>query len=309
LIHKYRNRTAFFVGAVIFFVLLQLLSSFVWTVEVSGNSTVPDSKIIQNCRKIGVYEGVFKNKIDAKPAAQELLLNTPELAWAAFNIEGSKVTVDVTEVKNPVLQEKGLPSNLVSNAEGIVEKIDVTSGNVLVKVGDSVAKGEVLVSGITETLNSTVFVASSGSVTARINETVVEEGTFYDTVYVSTQKTESRSVAEILGFRIPLYIGKEKGKFNTELKKSQLEILGKRLPFRLYTKKYNFIKKETIKYSEDELKERLRDKIKARLEKSGRKNFEVITERIKINDKGITLEQDISAVINIAEEKKIIVKQ
>ena len=65
-----------------------------------------------------------------------------------------------------------MPTNLKAAADGIIKRIDVTSGNCIVKVGDTVAKGDILVSGMEERADGTKFVHSAGRVTAVIEREV-----------------------------------------------------------------------------------------------------------------------------------------
>ena len=173
--HRYRKRWGFILGAVIFICILQFLSLYIWSIEVEGNKLVKSNEILSDCQKIGVFEGMRKSKISPKNAAGRLLLLNDKLAWCAFNIEGSVITVNVTETKNMTNGKDNNPSNLIAKEDGIITKIDVNSGNTVVKVGDAVAKGDIIVSGIVESMNSTAFVHSSGSVEAVIQKTFTKK--------------------------------------------------------------------------------------------------------------------------------------
>ena len=54
----------------------------------------------------------------------------------------------------------------MATADGIIKKMDIVSGNSVVKVGQAVKKGDLLVSGIIETVDGTRFVKSKGTVLA-----------------------------------------------------------------------------------------------------------------------------------------------
>ena len=153
LLNKYRLRMAFFAGAVLFFCILYFMSMFVWRIDVVGNKTVSEKEILAACHNLGIHEGTFKGKITPKVDAQRLLLQVDGLAWASLNIEGCILTVDVTEIRNEnTLEEE--PCNILASCDGIIKKIDVTSGNVLVSVGD-MEKSNVFTVAWTGIINST----------------------------------------------------------------------------------------------------------------------------------------------------------
>ena len=235
-INRYKRRFGIFAGIVIFFAVLQFMSGFIWIIEVEGNKTVTDREILAICKDLGIKTGVKRNSIDTKNTPQDLLLKTDKLSWGSFNIEGCKLTVNVTEIV-PKTEDNTVATNLKAAKDGIIEKIDVTSGNPVVKVGDIVKKGDLLVSGITETMRDTKFVHSIGTVTAKTEETITLFEPFIKKTETLTGKTAKRRVLEIFGIKIPLYIGKEKGNFKTETDCKNLKLLSQNIPIKIYTKK------------------------------------------------------------------------
>jgi len=309
IINRYKNRFGLLVGTVLFFLVIEFLSSFIWGIEVYGNSIVDTKKILKDCNSIGISEGVKIANINPKNYAQRLLLKSNGLAWASLNIEGCIVNVNVTEIKNQPDKQSELPSNLVSTDEGIIKLIDVTSGNVLVSVGQAVKKGEVLVSGIYEKMSSTVFVPSRGSIDATVYKTLSLNGDFDRVDTINTQQTKTRRSIKIFNFKIPLYIDKLNGEYIKESEINRISIYGKKLPIYIHNDKYNFTYKKNSTLSEEELKVELREKIKKQLESDNYKNFTVIRESVENTPTGIILTQEITAEKNIAEVKNISVKQ
>ena len=303
--HRYRKRVGFLLGAVLFFSILQFLSLFVWSIEVVGNKNVKSEEILSLCRKVGVCEGVKKSQISPKNTAGRILLLADNLAWCSVNVEGSFVTINVTETKNIPSENDTKPSNLIANEDGIITKIDVKSGNTTVKVGDAVAKGDILVSGIIEGMSSTSFVHSSGSVQAKIEKIFIEKADFYVAENTPTDKAKKQVDLEILGLKIPLYFRKIKGHFVTEKSYKGLEILGKELPFSKTVTTYRFTKKQNIKRSEAELKELLKDDILEQIKIYGDKNYVIKDEEYIITEKGIELKITAIITTDIASEKFI----
>ena len=301
-INRYKRRFGIFAGIVIFFAVLQFMSGFIWIIEVEGNKTVTDREILAICKDLGIKTGVKRNSIDTKNTPQDLLLKTDKLSWGSFNIEGCKLTVNVTEIV-PKTEDNTVATNLKAAKDGIIEKIDVTSGNPVVKVGDIVKKGDLLVSGITETMRDTKFVHSIGTVTAKTEETITLFEPFIKKTETLTGKTAKRRVLEIFGIKIPLYIGKEKGNFKTETDCKNLKLLSQNIPIKIYTKKFIFVKKENLTRDYNELCQQLRE----RLEKESKtKNFNVKTKDFTQNENGVTLTAVVTKTEDITYSENLI---
>ncbi|MBR4072897.1 MAG: sporulation protein YqfD [Clostridia bacterium] len=309
IINRYKKRSGILVGVVLFFLIINFLSSFIWCIEFSGNEAVKEDTLISHCQSIGIYEGIRKDKIDAKNDSQRLLLKSSGLAWAAFNIEGCVLTVDVTEIKNPEDSNTKSPCNLIATDDGIIKKIDVTSGNVLVTVGQAVSKGEILVSGIYENMYSTVFVPSKGTVSAKVYRTASAEGDFTIENSVENGKLKKQYMLEVFNIKIPLFIRNINGKFNSKLHTENLYIMEKKLPLKIYEKNFYFTEKRKETLSEEALLNKLRKDIEKQLESEGYIDFTVTNETAEKTDKGIILTQEIETVKNIAEIKIINLEQ
>ena len=300
IINRYRKRFGIPAGAALFFCYLYFMSAFIWTVEVNGNKTVPASEILAVCETIGIKEGVLKSKINPQIAKQELLLSQDGLAWASVNIEGSLASVNVTETKEKE-QDNNTATNLKAAADGIITKIDVTSGNCVVKVGDTVAKGQLLVSGVIERESSTRFVHSSGSITARTEREITVSADFKRTVSEKTGEIKKRSVLSFFGIKIPLYLGGVKGSFESRTDTKEAELLGKTLPIRLTTKYFQMTAEKQVTLSEKELLKELDELLKNRVKGENIDIFEVKNRQYDETEDGITLKAVISAEENIAE--------
>ena len=300
IINRYKRRFGIPAGAALFFCFLYFMSAFIWTEEVNGNKTIPASEILAVCETIGIKEGVLKGKINPQIAKQELLLSQDGLAWASVNIEGSLASVNVTEAKEKE-QDNSTATNLKAAADGIITKIDVTSGNCVVKVGDTVAKGQLLVSGVIERENSTRFVHSSGSITARTEREITVSADFKRTVSEKTGEIKKRSVLSFFGIKIPLYLGSVKGGFESRTDTKEAELLGKTLPIRLTTKYFQMTDEKQVTLSKKKLLKELDELLKNRVKGENIDIFEVKNRQYDETEDGITLKAVISAEENIAE--------
>ncbi len=249
-IKKYYKRIGVFAGLIVFVAFLQIMSGFIWVIDVVGNKTVTSSEIISVCGELGIKAGVRKAKINAKADAQELLLKMDKLAWGSLNIEGCKLTVNVTEIKEKT-EDNSVATNLKASADGKITHIDVKAGNCLVKVGDMVTAGDVLVSGIIENESGTRFVHSIGEIIAETETAVMLEEKLKKEITYPTGKTKTKCVLEFFTIKIPLYIGSEKGDYTTLFTEKETRLFSQKLPIKLYFKKFVFERTEQLQLDYD----------------------------------------------------------
>ena len=304
---KYKNRVGIFLGFIIMAAILWALSQRVWIISVTGNKKIPDDKILAICDEVGIKKGIKKNKTEPKRKRQELLLKADGLSWAAINIEGCKLTVNVSETKKKDGVES--PCNLNASADGIIKKINVSAGNCLEKNGDTVKRGDVLVSGILELADSTHFVKSIGEIMAETTRSITVEGSFNRQSVNLTGKNKAKSVLEIFGVKIPLYLGKEYREYTSELKAKNLKLFETELPITLYSRKFSFIERQNVTVNEKKLKEELNQKVEDYLKSEGVQEYNVINQSYKQTDEGICLTVIVKAMENIAKPQLIIIEK
>lgn len=128
-------------------VLSAFSGHYVWFVRVSGNRQVSDTQIRALLREAGVYVGACFDRIDIDRAEATLLLGAQELSWVTVNRSGTVAEVQVRERQTAPAAEGGY-ANVVASRTGVVEYVRLTSGNAVVRAGDVVQKGEVLISGL-----------------------------------------------------------------------------------------------------------------------------------------------------------------
>ena len=301
---KYNKRLGLLVGAIIFIAFLKIMSGFIWVIDINGNELVTSSQILSACKEIGIKEGVKRSSIHTKTDRERLLLKLDKLAWASLNIEGSRLGVNVTERKKAEADATA-PSNLKATADGIIKKIDIVSGNCLVKTGDAVKKGDVLVSGVIEKLSGTHFVKSQGTITAETVEEIKLEGKYKTEKTINSGEQKTKKVLEIFSIKIPLFLGEEKGEYKTYKDTKALSFLGKDLPLRIHSKTFHFYEKYKFTYS----KEQLETELRKQLEKKLAKGSSITQSNISETADGLIITALISNTKNIAAEEKMLISQ
>lgn len=145
---RFRKRYAFWVGMGLSMAAVCVLSSFVLTIEVKGNTTVPTAQILTELRRQGLGIGTFGPGLDERTVGNKVLLQLPQLSWLSINLYGTRAEVLVREaVEAPELVDAQEYGDVVARASGIVTKVEALTGEAVVKVGDTVLEGETLISG------------------------------------------------------------------------------------------------------------------------------------------------------------------
>lgn len=145
---RFKKRYAFWVGMGLSMAAVCVLSSFVLTVEVKGNTTVPTAQILTELRRQGLGIGTFGPGLDERTVGNKVLLQLPQLSWLSINLYGTRAEVLVREaVEAPELVDAQEYGSVVARASGIVTRVEALTGEAVVKVGDTVLEGETLISG------------------------------------------------------------------------------------------------------------------------------------------------------------------
>jgi|GEM_PF-333872 len=155
----FRRRMGFFTGALIFILSLYIMSSFVWFVEVGGNKKVEPSKILLTAAKHGVYQGSAKWNFSRTEVEEAMLRDLNELSYVKIDIRGVKARIQVVEKILPKTDISG-PCHIVATRDGVIEEVLALDGQVSVKPGDVVKKGDILISGVVFPEKSPYIVSS-----------------------------------------------------------------------------------------------------------------------------------------------------
>lgn len=157
--------------ALLFGIFLSLfLSRVVWDVRVTGNERLGTDEIVGMLEDVGVGVGSFWAITDTERAEADLLLMSEELAWVQINRRGTVLYVEVREReggKDGISAPTYASSNIVASRSGVIEEITVKSGFAVVKAGDVVKEGDLLIMGVQSGVGGSEFVRAEGRVIAR----------------------------------------------------------------------------------------------------------------------------------------------
>lgn len=150
MLHKYRKRKLIFalIGLLVFFSIS--FSTFIWDIDVVGNTYVTNEQIITALHESGVYVGKSKIGLDKKKVINNFRVELQDITWAGLEIDGTKATIKVvekTKIDEENIQNTKL-GDIVADKSGIITKIVPENGTAKFKAGSYVEEGTVLIEGI-----------------------------------------------------------------------------------------------------------------------------------------------------------------
>lgn len=196
---------------VLLFGLLLILLFSLWVptriffVEVEGEGSIPVAQILYAAEQSGLRFGVSRRALRSEQIKNAMLEALPQLQWVGVNTRGccAVITVRPRQASVEALPD-AVVSSIVADCDGIVRDVTVRKGNGLCVPGQTVKKGEVLISAFTDCGLCVQATRADGEVYAETERrlTVVSP-----TVY------RQRTKISASGKKISLIIGKKRINF------------------------------------------------------------------------------------------------
>ena len=186
---KYKKRKALLLGIVTGCLMIYVMSLFIWNISIEGQSYYTEEAMLTYLKEQGVFCGILKSKIDCKNIEEKIRLSYPDIGWVSVEMEGTSLNLKMVETNMPVPYEMiDVPSHLVASHKGKIVSIMTRSGTPLVKKGDEVEKGDVLVSGVLEILDDNSEVKNKEAVVADADIRLQTEYQYEDVLELEIQK-------------------------------------------------------------------------------------------------------------------------
>lgn len=146
--HRYRKRKLFFIGILLFILIIFLMSLFIWDIRVEGNYSRTTEMILSFLEKNEIEYGMKKSDICCEDIEKMLRANYNDITWASARVEGTCLIIEIKENEIDLNEEvQDEVTDLVASDDGVIMNIVTRNGKPLVKNGDTVSAGQVLISG------------------------------------------------------------------------------------------------------------------------------------------------------------------
>ena len=306
---KNRRKIGFCFGFIFIALFSVFMNLFIWEINVIGNENTPTEDIIKSVNEMGLFTGTLKSKHFVQDIEWYVFRENPGLASVEINIQGSVANILISErAEEPkMVSDDDVPINIVASKYGVIEKVSVYDGQGVVKPGDAVMKGDLLVSAVYEDSHKKLTLKHArADIIAKTDYNIKVEFPLIETVYQKGRKKNTVYDIDFLGKNF--VFGKNNNSKDLPFEKNinQISFFGIELPVRLEKTEYFNVKANNITYSFEEGKNAAFSLL---LEKEAEEMAEMeiisrkITEKAK-NNKYI-IEAEYIVLMNIAEEQPI----
>ncbi len=188
------------------FLILFLFSSFlVWDVRVEGVGVDTEEQIKEELELAGLKIGKPWFKINKNDVETKLLLKSESVSWVNINRRGTVAYVSVIEkVIHDEQEEKSGYANVIAERDCIIEEITVSSGYAVVKPGDTVQAGQILISGVFPSELGGGLCYAEGNVVGRYTDEISVSVPRYREEKIPTDKKTSSLNINFFGFSLKL---------------------------------------------------------------------------------------------------------
>lgn len=149
LVYKINRRKGIAIGFFLFILLLYMLSSMIWRIDVIGTEKIPKSEVLNAAEQVGIKIGAFKWRLDQLEDLQyELQKSVDDASWIGIKFDGVVVKITVVEKVRSEQPKTEYPRHLVAKKKAVIQKYTAEKGQPKIAVHQLVNKGDILISGI-----------------------------------------------------------------------------------------------------------------------------------------------------------------
>ncbi len=306
------RRPGLLIGLFLSIVLSVILSGTVWDVRIDGNERLGEEQVISALRSEGVFVGARISGYDKHELEAGVRSSTPDIAWISVNRRGTVLYVSLIERENIISPEEPSDSpefsNIVADKDGVITDISVSSGTAMVKIGDVVRRGDILISGVIETESGTVMTRAEGSVMAEQSTEIVTE--IPQNYTVRNEKKTSLRIFALKIFNFSVNIFKKYGNPPTycDIIETEKEcVVGEnvRLPLAFIRVYYREYEECVLERTENELISEAEKALKEELSALSSAEITALRSSGGFTDSGYRLRTDVVFIGEIGEEREI----
>jgi len=306
---KYRKRYGIYAGAFLCSAVIALSTHFVWRIDVVGNDIMTDSEVLMLLDEFGVGVGSYIPKIDIEYIQHITASRDRRIAWISLNRTGTVISVEIMERK-AYGDKDTTPVNIVASRDGQIESIEVYDGTSVVNVTDTVRKGDLLISGITDgNAYGLRKIAADGKIMARVSETVRAEVFFTNTEKRYTGRIKEKNTLFFFGKNINLYINSRISmeKYDIMISRKNMHMWdGTVLPAGIETVGYLEYDYETVSYSQKEALDKAIEDISQGVQNAiGEGELLSRSQSVEFTDESCVIECELYYLCDIAEKLPI----
>lgn len=134
-------------GTIAFLTIVLLSNDVIFGLEFSGSGAVFERRAREVLRTYGVCEFSRFSAVDFNQAAKGLLKSDDKFSFVSVKRKGSRIAIELVASTQPIKTVEENSDGLTADVDGVVKEVKVYRGTAIVKEGDSIKKGDLLVGG------------------------------------------------------------------------------------------------------------------------------------------------------------------
>ena len=170
-LHRYKKRKIFVAFLILIAVGIYTSSMYIWNVEIQVEENLTLENIQEDLSELGLKRWVRKTKVDTDKIINQLRLKRNNISWVGIDLKGTNAIVKAVKAdEKPELIDNSDFCNIVAKKSGVITNIIAQKGTAMVKAGDEVVEGQILIAGFMEgKYTDKRYVHSLGEVQAKIS--------------------------------------------------------------------------------------------------------------------------------------------
>lgn len=196
-VQRTKKRKIFVLGLLICLLFWMLSAQYIWDIEIEGNYSLTEDVLLDYLENQGVHTAMKKEKLQIDELEKNLREEYDIITWASLKIDGTTLIIQLKE--NEMIeydQESQSKQDIVAAKDGVIVYMITRKGVPQAAVGDTVEKGQILVSGAVPVYNEDATVRKYQYCEADAD------------ILISYEKTVS--VEKKIAYQEKVYSGKEK---------------------------------------------------------------------------------------------------
>ena len=310
-VKKYKKRKFFFIFLLLIILTIILLSNFIWNIEIEGDIDIPKEEILELAKSEGLDIGKRKGAVDTKAVINKIRLERDDISWVGIEIDGTNAIIKLVKAdEKPEIINDDEYCNIVADKNAMILKVSAQNGTTLVKEGDIVTNGDIIVAGWMEgKYTGKQYVHAQAEIQAKVWYTTTEKVYLKETEKVETGQIEYSYSVKINNFQINLPKSLPKfQKYDTIEEDKKLKLFSNfYLPFELVKYTYKEYEEKPLIHSFEEAKQIGIDRAKESLqEKIDGK--EILDKQVKVRTETDYIEVEVTYEVkeNIGIKEKIV---
>lgn len=228
---KMVRRKIFVAGFICCMVFWMMTAGFIWNIRIEGNYVLTEDILLDYLEEKGVHVAMKKSRLQIEEVEKALREDYDVITWTSVQIQGTTLAIYIKENEMPdydrssqnggdgsTAQTKGM--DLIAARAGTVSYIITRSGVPQVALGDTVEKGDVLVSGAVPVYNEDTTIKKYQYVQADAD--------------ITLRYTESVSVKKDILYEVKMYTGRQKKITTVGVNDKEWNIQFGKIPFGEY---------------------------------------------------------------------------